>query len=719
VPLKLLFTLNIFIIDIILVMKELEQHKEPPKETNIISKQTMVLGGNGYIGSYFSSQHPDLITPSSTQLDILKPISIKTFLEEHKPKLVINLAAYTDVAAAEKQRGKMDGDNWQTNVIGVKNLVESLEGTGIPLIQISTDFVFSGSANDPGPYSESHQQGNDKELSAYGNAKKAGESIFMNSDVSGRLIRISYPYGVPGSERDFATWMLNNYDKYPLYNDQTITPTFIPQLLKVIEKLSTQGNLSSTKGILHVASTDTTTPYQFGQYLVKKLGRDPTLIEATKFKSKISKPVHGGLAVAKNFGGAISPWKDGVDAFVIKVNNSNSLDSSANKPAKPILPSEIPEASDHPRRLVKSRSVTIELPNNDSDKIKLAIKKRNSHSNRADKNTPIYSEWEFSKIEIEASQQDTYVLIMVPKEDILKKIKASNIMQSVMVGNEPIQTLVESLEKVVSIDEQIALLQDPSNYEPKLIHFRKGSLAGHADLLNLILEGRPDSILEKQAVDLGYTPKIIQKELDRVLQELKSSPTPDTETIKLLEIALNEIKGKRALVINDAKERLTVTETGLEDVLIIKEKRFNDDRGFFREVSRLEPLGEIIGKEITIKQLNHSRNVEAGIARGFHYEPWEKIITVTEGVVACALLDVRKHSPTLGEVEVVYLGYGKDPSGNKVNGGAIYIPEGIANFGLTVEGPSDYTYAVTDVWTPETATFSVNMNSSLRVINSC
>ena len=61
-------------------MKELEQHKEPPKETNIISKQTMVLGGNGYIGSYFSSQHPDLITPSSTQLDILKPISIKTFL---------------------------------------------------------------------------------------------------------------------------------------------------------------------------------------------------------------------------------------------------------------------------------------------------------------------------------------------------------------------------------------------------------------------------------------------------------------------------------------------------------------------------------------------------------------------------------------------------------------------------------------------------------------
>ena len=117
-------------------------------------------------------------------------------------------------------------------------------------------------------------------------------------------------------------------------------------------------------------------------------------------------------------------------------------------------------------------------------------------------------------------------------------------------------------------------------------------------------------------------------------------------------------------------------------------KVFHDDRGFFTEMGRVPEVEEITGESFSVQQLNLSSS-ETNVARGFHAEGWNKLVTVTTGVALCAFADIRPEADTFGQVLTVKLGQGEG-----ANFGSIYLPQGIANSFLVLEGPMLYSYAV-------------------------
>jgi dTDP-4-dehydrorhamnose 3,5-epimerase len=142
--------------------------------------------------------------------------------------------------------------------------------------------------------------------------------------------------------------------------------------------------------------------------------------------------------------------------------------------------------------------------------------------------------------------------------------------------------------------------------------------------------------------------------------------------------------------------RMTVETTGIEGLLVVRWPTHEDDRGFFRQTYQLAELAEALGREPILRQGNHSRSAP-GVLRGFHAEPWDKLIYVVCGVAFAAIADIRPQSRTFGEHRSFMLG--EPPEGERLR---LFISEGLANaFCVLGDTPVDYLYDVSEYWRPD------------------
>jgi dTDP-4-dehydrorhamnose reductase len=265
----------------------------------------LVTGASGLVGSRFvelCSGKYQLLTPDYTELDITNRQNVKDYLEKHKPDVIINFAAYTNVSEAQKQKGDQAGDCWKINVEGVKNLIGNCF-----LIHISTDMVFSG-AN--GPYKETDTPETDPEkLTWYGFTKAEGERVAKDKAT---IVRIIYPVRKKYDLKlDYLKKPLSLYEQnklYPLFVDQQINITYIDEIGEVLENII-EGKLP---GVYHVASRDLTTPHELISYYISKVkGIDfvaqPGNIDPARY------PKYGGLDTKftqEKLGIKFSSWRE-------------------------------------------------------------------------------------------------------------------------------------------------------------------------------------------------------------------------------------------------------------------------------------------------------------------------------------------------------------------------------------------------------------------------
>lgn len=143
---------------------------------------------------------------------------------------------------------------------------------------------------------------------------------------------------------------------------------------------------------------------------------------------------------------------------------------------------------------------------------------------------------------------------------------------------------------------------------------------------------------------------------------------------------------------------MPVETTDIEGLLVVRWDTHSDDRGFFRQTYQVRELCEALGRDVVLRQGNHSRSVP-GVLRGFHAEPWDKLVYVVNGMAMAAIADIRPASATFGEVRTFMLGH--PPAGERVR---LFIAEGLANSFLTLgDEPTDYLYDVSGYWTPDVA----------------
>ncbi len=292
-------------------------------------KKVFVTGSNGLVGSRFvelSSNNFKLLTPEIDQLNLLDKKSVSYFIKKEKPDVIVHFAAFTDVTAAESQRGDKKGLCWMVNVEGTRNLINSIDHSRTHFIHISTDMVFPGSKDDPGPYEIDHKPESDPEkLTWYGFTKAEAERLVLNKfKDKATIVRIIYPVRAKYEAKlDYLRKPLRLFDEgklYPLFSDQQISVTFIDELCKTLNKIIDK----NIDGVLHISSQDTTTPFEIFSYLLKlnrAVKNDVKSIKLNEFlkntkQSQIRYPKYGGLKTietSKKLNHDFLTWKQIVD----------------------------------------------------------------------------------------------------------------------------------------------------------------------------------------------------------------------------------------------------------------------------------------------------------------------------------------------------------------------------------------------------------------------
>ena len=144
---------------------------------------------------------------------------------------------------------------------------------------------------------------------------------------------------------------------------------------------------------------------------------------------------------------------------------------------------------------------------------------------------------------------------------------------------------------------------------------------------------------------------------------------------------------------NDDKfnKELTSHETSIEGLVVFDLPVHGDSRGWFKENWQREKMQAVGLPDFGPVQNNVSFNAERGVTRGLHAEPWDKFISIGNGSVFGAWVDIRENSPTYGQSFSVEL----DPSK------AVHVPRGVANGFQALESNTVYMYLVNDHWSAD------------------
>ncbi|WP_152364095.1 sugar nucleotide-binding protein [Microlunatus speluncae] len=135
---------------------------------------------------------------------------------------------------------------------------------------------------------------------------------------------------------------------------------------------------------------------------------------------------------------------------------------------------------------------------------------------------------------------------------------------------------------------------------------------------------------------------------------------------------------------------LTVEQTAIPGLLIIDLDVRGDNRGWFKENWQREKMIKLGLPDFGPVQNNVSFNATRGVTRGFHAEPWDKLISVAAGRIFGAWVDLRE-GPTFGTVVTVEHGPER----------AVFVPSGVGNAFQVLEPGTAYSYLVNDHWSAE------------------
>lgn len=289
----------------------------------------LVTGAKGLVGSHFVENYPPnskevtVLSPSAEEVDITDYQTVKNYFETNKPDAIIHFAAFTDVAEAEKQRNNKKGLCWVVNVRGTANLVK-VSNYQPYFIFISTDVVFSGHKDNPGPYGEESPAENNKHLSWYGWTKKEAERIVQNNLKNAAILRIANPVRAKYKEKlDYVRKILNLFDTgklYPMFDDQFLTLTFIDEITGCLKVLLDK----KLAGIFHVSSINLFTPFKLADFLIDKARAVPGAVRPISIEGFLKEnpsryPQYGGLKVEKTqqeLGLKFNKWEDTIIAIV-------------------------------------------------------------------------------------------------------------------------------------------------------------------------------------------------------------------------------------------------------------------------------------------------------------------------------------------------------------------------------------------------------------------
>ena len=280
----------------------------------------LVTGGSGQLASALATA-AGVVRIGRPDFDFDRPDTIEASFRAAAPRIVVNAAAYTAVDAAETDAAAA----YRANRDGPAILARLCEAADIPLIHVSTDYVFDGTKTDP--YTESDPvapQG------VYGASKLAGEDAVLASGAKAIILRTAWVYGATG--KNFVRTMLTLSKTRPrltVVGDQHGCPTtafdLASAIMAIIARLDSTGWQPEYRGVFHAAGSGATTWFGLAAATFQEAARfgapvpEVVPIAAAEWPAPAKRPANSQLDCTRLhevFGVRLPPWRESLTRTV-------------------------------------------------------------------------------------------------------------------------------------------------------------------------------------------------------------------------------------------------------------------------------------------------------------------------------------------------------------------------------------------------------------------
>ncbi len=293
-----------------------------------MSGSVLVLGGTGRLGRAVTAEYQRRgrphEAPSRAEFDLSASASVGGLLETLDPDAVVNLAGFTDVAAAERPENAEAAI--ALNVSLPAALARTCARLAIPLVHVSTDFVFDGAQSRP--YLEGDAV---NPLQVYGATKLDGERAALARNPNVLILRVSTLYG-PGRKdppayvdailRQAQARTAAGGGVLEVVETPVSSPTYAPDVAPVLVELLDLG----VTGIVHVVNDGAASRLELAQATVSLAGlADRVAVRARpEPDTGLRRPAYSVLGTSKLYrvlGRRLPPWKDALRRYVAEVGN--------------------------------------------------------------------------------------------------------------------------------------------------------------------------------------------------------------------------------------------------------------------------------------------------------------------------------------------------------------------------------------------------------------
>lgn len=283
----------------------------------------LVTGGHGQLGSELATLGAQLGTvraPGSAELDITNDTAVRSAVADLAASptgrpVVVNAAAYTAVDAAETDEATAH----LVNAHGPAVLARACAEFDVPLVQVSTDYVFDGTGDRP--YEPDDPVG---PRSVYGATKLAGEQAVLAGTDAGWVVRTSWVYGSTGN--NFVKTMARlekQRDTLSVVDDQHGAPTWTGDLAVGLLDLAVAiaEDRAPARRVLHRTGAGQTTWFGLARAVFDELGADPERIRpctTADFPRPAPRPAYSVLSdSAWRAAGLVAavPWRAALATF--------------------------------------------------------------------------------------------------------------------------------------------------------------------------------------------------------------------------------------------------------------------------------------------------------------------------------------------------------------------------------------------------------------------
>jgi dTDP-4-dehydrorhamnose reductase len=267
-------------------------------------------------------------TVGRPELELTAPASVDPAIASLRPQVIVNAAGYTDTERAEDEPALAE----TVNVAGAAAIAACAHGLGVPVIHLSSAYVFDGTSTTP--YREDDPI---NPLGAYGRTKAQGEVAVRAAHPGAVILRTSLVFSPFG--RNTLTNLLKraaDHDEMPVVADQRVNPTSAFDLasgvLDVATNLVREPQNAKLRGTFHVAGRGAAAPADFAEALFaysKKLGGPSAKvvrIPSTQYVTRVKRPLNSVLdcsRIAAAHGIALPSWETSLRSCVERFFSSN------------------------------------------------------------------------------------------------------------------------------------------------------------------------------------------------------------------------------------------------------------------------------------------------------------------------------------------------------------------------------------------------------------